>query len=299
MNEKMLPLLKWAGGKRKIARKIIDLIDHDLQDGTYFEPFLGGGAVLFELAPNKAVCFDYNRDLIEFYNVVKSKPEKLIRVLDKKYKNQNDRDFYYETRELDRDEENFKRMGDVERAARFMYLNKTCYNGLWRVNSNGYNNVPFGRYVNPKILDEDGIRLASRYFNENHITFYNSDFSDVLEHAKKGDLIYFDPPYDVEEKQSEFVSYTKNGFSRDDQIRLKNVCDKLVERGAVVAISNSKTKFIQELFKGKNYKYYTINDNIKVRRVIASNVNSRKLIEEVLIIGRLKWEIEPFHKQTI
>ncbi|MFA5474262.1 MAG: Dam family site-specific DNA-(adenine-N6)-methyltransferase [Acholeplasmataceae bacterium] len=288
MNEKMLPLLKWAGGKRKIARKIIDLIDHDLQDGTYFEPFLGGGAVLFELLPNKAVCFDYNRDLIEFYNVVKSKPEKLIRVLDKKYKNQNDRDFYYETRELDRDEENFKRMGDVERAARFMYLNKTCYNGLWRVNSNGYNNVPFGRYVNPKILDEDGIRLASRYFNENHITFYNSDFSDVLEHAKKGDLIYFDPPYDVEEKQSEFVSYTKNGFSRDDQIRLKNVCDELVERGAVVAISNSKTKFIQELFKGKNYKYYTINDNIKVRRVIASNVNSRKLIEEVLIIGRLK-----------
>src|SRR5690554_555584 len=234
MNEKMLPLLKWAGGKRKIARKIIDLIDHDLQDGTYFEPFLGGGAVLFELLPNKAVCFDYNRDLIEFYNVVKSKPEKLIRVLDKKYKNQNDRDFYYETRELDRDEENFKRMGDVERAARFMYLNKTCYNGLWRVNSNGYNNVPFGRYVNPKILDEDGIRLASRYFNENHITFYNSDFSDVLEHAKKGDLIYFDPPYDVEEKQSEFVSYTKNGFSRDDQIRLKNVCDELVERGAEI-----------------------------------------------------------------
>lgn len=299
MNEKMLPLLKWAGGKRKIARKIIDLIDHDLQDGTYFEPFLGGGAVLFELLPNKAVCFDYNRDLIEFYNVVKSKPEKLIRVLEKKYKNQNDRDFYYETRELDRDEENFKRMGDVERAARFMYLNKTCYNGLWRVNSNGYNNVPFGRYVNPKILDEDGIQLASRYFNENNITFYNSDFSDVLKYANKGDLIYFDPPYDVEEKQSEFVSYTKNGFSRDDQIRLKNICDELVEMGAVVAISNSKTKFIQELFKGKNYKYYTINDNIKVRRVIASNVNSRKLIEEVLIIGRLKWEIEPFHKQTI
>ena len=118
MSEKMLPLLKWAGGKRKIARKIIDLIDHDLQNGTYFEPFLGGGAVLFELAPTKAVCFDYNQDLIEFYNVVKSKPEKLIQILDKKYKNQNDRDFYYETRQLDRDELKFKQMSDIERAAR-------------------------------------------------------------------------------------------------------------------------------------------------------------------------------------
>lgn len=288
MSEKMLPLLKWAGGKRKIARKIIDLIDHDLQNGTYFEPFLGGGAVLFELAPTKAVCFDYNQDLIEFYNVVKSKPEKLIQILDKKYKNQNDRDFYYETRQLDRDELKFKQMSDIERAARFMYLNKTCYNGLWRVNSNGHNNVPFGRYVNPKILDEEGINLAGKYFNEGSITFYNSDFSEVLKYAKKGDLIYFDPPYDIEENQSEFVSYTKNGFNRDDQIRLKNVCDELVERGAVVAISNSKTKFIQNLFKDKNYKYYTINDNIKVRRVIASNANSRRLIEEVLIIGRLK-----------
>ena len=95
MNEKMLPLLKWAGGKRRIAKKIIDLINHDLQEGTYFEPFLGGGAVLFELAPKKAVCFDYNKDLIEFYNVVKKDPEKLINILDKKYKHQNNRDFYY------------------------------------------------------------------------------------------------------------------------------------------------------------------------------------------------------------
>ncbi len=288
MNEKMLPLLKWAGGKRRIAKKIIDLINHDLQEGTYFEPFLGGGAVLFELAPKKAVCFDYNKDLIEFYNVVKKDPEKLINILDKKYKHQNNRDFYYETRELDRDEKKFRKMSDIERAARFMYLNKTCYNGLWRVNRKGYNNVPFGRYVRPKILDEKAIIKASKYFNENDIKFYSSDFSDVLKYATKGDLIYFDPPYDVEENQSEFVSYTKNGFNRDDQKRLKEVSDELVERGAVVAISNSKTTFIQNLFSGENYEYYTINGNIRVRRVIASNVKSRKVIEEVLIVGRLK-----------
>lgn len=288
MSEKMLPLLKWAGGKRKIARKIIDLINHDIQDGTYFEPFLGGGAVLFELAPEKAICFDYNKDLIEFYNVVKKQPKKLINILEKKYEHQNNKDFYYSIRELDRDESKFNAMSEVERAARFMYLNKTCFNGLWRVNRKGYNNVPFGRYVRPKILDEEAIMKASKYFNDNNIQFYSSDFSEVLKYVKKGDLIYFDPPYDIEENQSEFVSYTMNGFNREDQKRLKEVSDKLVEKGAIVAISNSKTKFIQELFSGKNYEYYTINNNIRVRRVIASNAKNRKVIKEVLIVGRLK-----------
>lgn len=288
MNKKLLPLLKWAGGKRKIATLIIDLIAPDLDNGVYFEPFLGGGAVFFELAPKNAVCFDYNRDLIEFYRVVKNKPEELIMLLNKNYKNQNNQDFYYKVRSLDRDITIFNNLSDVEKAARFLYLNKTCYNGLWRVNSNGCHNVPFGKYVNPKILDEEAIREVSEYFNDNKIDFFHSDFSEVLKYAAKGDVVYFDPPYDIEDNQSEFVSYTKKGFNKEDQKRLKNVCDRLVEKGVIVAVSNSKTKFIADLYNGENYQYYTINDNIKVRRLISSKADSRKIIEEILIIGRLK-----------
>src|SRR5690554_1511466 len=289
MSEKMLPLLKWAGGKRKIAKKIIKLINHDLgENGTYFEPFLGGAAVMLELAPKKAVGFDYNEHLIEFYNVVKNKPKKLIKELTEKYKDQNNKEFFYKTRALDRDEENFVKMKDYERAARFMYLNKTCYNGLWRVNRNGYNNVPFGRYVRPKILDEESILNVSKYFRDNDIKFFSGDFTKVLKYVKKGDLIYFDPPYDVEVDQNEFVGYTKNGFDRTDQKRLKELSDELVKKGAVVAISNSKTNFIMNLYNDVQYNYYTINDKIKVRRLIGSNGKSRKEINEVLIIGRLE-----------
>lgn len=280
----MLPLLKWAGGKRKIVGKISELVDFK-NEGTYYEPFFGGGALLFHLLPNSAVCFDFNEDLINFYNTVKANPEKLISELKKNYVNKNNKEDFYIIRALDRDEKIYSKMNNVQKAARMMYLNKTCYNGLWRVNSKGQNNVPFGRYVRPKILDEEAIRSTSEYFNEKNITFISGDFEKVEKYVNENDFIYFDPPYDVEKEENGFVDYTKLGFNRDDQIRLKNLCDRLITKGAKVAISNSKTKFILNLYRDDEYNFYTINDNIKVRRYIGPNGSSRKVLDEILIIG--------------
>ena len=169
------PFVKWAGGKRQILEEIKQYIPEEIS--TYYEPFVGGGAVLFDLMPDKAVINDANRHIINVYKVVKNNIEELIK---KKKKHKNEEDYYYEIRSLDR-KEIFKKMTKVEKASRILYLNKTCYNGLFRVNSSGEFNVPFGKYKNPDIVNEAVLRAVHRYLNNNNIRILNTDFEEAID----------------------------------------------------------------------------------------------------------------------
>ena len=281
----MQPIIKWAGGKRRFSKQISELLGNNFNN--YYEPFVGGAAILLFMKPHNAHCSDINEELINFYNVVKDNPEELINVL-RDYVNKNNLDDYLQIRGLDRNLEIFNELTPTQRAARFMYLNHTCFNGIWRVNRNGQNNVPFGRYVNPKILAEDEIREASSLFNENNILFEVNDYRAVANRAQFGDVVYFDPPYDVEEGQNGFVGYTASGFNRDNQRQLKELCDELIQRGVTVGISNSNTKFIRELYSDDPYHFYELHDELKVRRTIGAKNESRREITELFILGRFQ-----------
>ena len=280
----MNPLIKWAGGKRQLAEKIISILGREYNH--YFEPFLGGASVLIYLQPYGATCYDINSELINMYNIVKRSPEKLITILYDNYVAHHNKEFYYYIRNIDRDPIVFRTLSDEERAARFLYLNKTCYNGLWRVNKRGEFNVPFGRYVSPSFTTVETIMSAHNFFSSNNINFQVKNFFEVENYAQAGDLVYFDPPYDVEQGQNGFVSYTQSGFTREDQIILKKLCDRLVENGVVVGISNSNTEFIRSLYlKGEiNYKFY---DDLFVNRSIGAQLNTRRKISELFIVGGL------------
>ena len=282
----MQPIIKWAGGKRKFATQIAGFLG-DVQ-GTYFEPFLGGGAMLLYIAPAHAVCSDINPELINFYNVVKNDVESLIELLKSEFVPKHSKAYYYQVRGWDRNKEEYSKINAVKRAARFIYLNKTCYNGLWRVNRDGMNNVPFGRYKKPTILLEDDLRQAANYFRERKISFYECDYKQLVKTAVKGDVVYFDPPYDVEAGQSEFVSYTASGFSRKDQEELKKLCDSLIDRGVKVGISNSNTQFIRTLYSSDKKHRYELNEIAPFSRTIGSKPSSRKKTTELIIIGKKK-----------
>lgn len=284
----MQPIIKWAGGKRRFSSKILKYLGEI--HGNYYEPFLGGGAVLMELEPINAICGDNNEELINFYNVVKKSPQKLISELEKNFVNNHCKDFYYYIRSWDRDPNYLSNRTKVERAARFLYLNKTCYNGLWRVNAKGQNNVPYGKYVNPTIYSEDQIINASKMFITNNIKFKYCDYKKLIKDVKVNDVIYFDPPYDIEEGQNGFVSYTRSGFSRKDQIELRNLCNELICKGAIVGISNSNTDFIKDLYKGNEYVIYDIYEDMKVNRTIGAQNTSRKEVYELFIVGKKRYE---------
>lgn len=285
----MLPIIKWAGGKRKFAKQIYELLGSC--SGRYYEPFLGGGAVLLSMMPKIAICSDINVELINTYNVVKNNPLELIKELKNNYIPYHNKDFYYKIRALDRDLNIYNSLTDIEKAARFMYLNKTCYNGLWRVNKKGENNVPFGRFINPKILPEEDIVLTSQYFNNNNIMFHVSDYKSIVKSAKSGDIVYFDPPYDIEKGENGFVQYTQDGFNREDQIQLKNLCDSLIMKGVIVGVSNSNTKFIRDLYENDEYHFYELHEDFISHRMIAGNINSRKKIKELFILGKINEKI--------
>ncbi|MFU0825900.1 DNA adenine methylase [Clostridium sp.] len=266
------PVLKWAGGKRQLLRDIIKHIPEKYS--TYYEPFLGGGAVLFELQPNKAVVNDINGELINVYLMIRDHVEELIEDL-KKYKNEDE--YFYKIRELDRDKNKYNQLSNVKKASRIIYLNKTCYNGLFRVNSQGQFNVPFGRYKNPNIVNATILRAASNYFNKAKITFKCGDFEDAVKGARKGSFIYFDPPYDPVSDTSSFTGYDIGGFDKEEQIRLKKLCDKLNQRGVKFLLSNSATDFILDLYRDYNI---TI---VKANRAINSQGNKRGKVDEVLV----------------
>lgn len=270
-NKLIAPFLKWVGGKRQLMPAIKELIPKNYTN--YYEPFIGGGAVLFDLQPKNAVINDFNEELINVYQTIKENPEELISDL-KTHKNESD--YFYDLRALDR-EDNFENLSNIKKASRVIYLNKTCYNGLYRVNNSGEFNSPFGRYKNPNIVNETTIRAVSKYLNTNKITILNGDFEEALKGIKKGSFVYFDPPYHPVSASSNFTGYVQGGFDIYEQVRLRDLCNKLNEKGINFLLSNSATQFIEDLYEDYKISY------VKANRSINSNAKKRGEIDEVLI----------------
>lgn len=265
------PLVKWVGGKRQLLPEIHAALPSGFR--RYFEPFLGGGAVLFSLAPARASVNDLNAELINLYQVVRESVDELVRLL---AGYPNDADFFYQMRGLDRSAQ-FGELTAVQRAARTVYLNKTCYNGLYRVNNAGQFNAPFGRYDNPTICDEPTLRAVSAYLSERDIKLFSGDYAASLRGAQAGDFVYLDPPYDPVNPTSNFTGYQSGGFGRTEQIRLKETCDELDERGVKFLLSNSATEFIKDLYS--DYHVRTVGAS----RAINSVASRRGKVDEVLV----------------
>lgn len=270
-NKLIAPFLKWVGGKRQLMPAINELLPKKYT--TYYEPFIGGGAVLFEIQPKKAVINDFNTELVNTYNVIKDYPEELIEDL-KTHINKSE--YFYNIRALDR-QEDYKNLSNIKKASRVIYLNKTCYNGLYRVNNSGEFNSPFGKYKNPNIVNEVTIRAVSKYFNSNDITIVNGDFENALKNIRKGAFVYFDPPYDPVSKSSNFTGYVQGGFNIFDQVRLRDLCDKLDKKGVKFLLSNSATQLILDLYSNYNITF------VKASRAINSDASKRGEVDEVLI----------------
>ena len=275
-NDLLQPFLKWAGGKRQLVPEIRKYIPHKFK--LYFEPFVGAGAVLFDLQPQAALINDANEELVNCYRVIKKDPEGLIAHA---RQHRNTKEYFYRLRSLDR-EPGFKSLSALERASRIIFLNKTCYNGLFRVNSQGQFNVPFGKYANPVIVDEIVIRAVSRFFSEARVEVSNEDFEVALSGAGRGDFVYLDPPYDPLSDTSSFTGYNLNSFGRSEQQRLQSVCDDLTRRGCKVLLSNSATEFIRDLYSDTSK--YTIVE-VEANRNINSVGTSRGKISELLIFN--------------
>lgn len=267
------PILKWVGGKRQLLTDILPRIPENCS--TYVEPFVGGGAVFFELQPKKAIINDLNAELINVYRVVRDFPEELIRELEH-HAQRNDKDYFYKIRSMDR-QLDYEQVNPIQRAARILYLNKTCYNGLYRVNSAGQFNTPYGKYKNPKIVDGAAIRAMSKYLNRKGIKICQGDYKAVLKGLRKGAFVYFDPPYLPLSSSASFTGYTQGGFTYKQQQELKRECDKLRKRGIAFLLSNSDCPEIRQL-----YSDYTI-VTVKAKRNVNSNGSARGEINEVLI----------------
>ena len=271
-NKLVAPVLKWVGGKRQLIDALVPLLPSRIT--SYCEPFVGGGALLFDLQPKTAYVNDINDELIRVYTVIKDDVESLIMAL-QDYK--NEADAFYAVRDWDRDKEKYALLSDIEKAARILYLNKTCYNGLFRVNSSGEFNSPFGNYRNPNIVNAPVLRAVSSYFNTASIHLSCNDYANVLANVPKGTFVYLDPPYDPVSDTSSFTGYSKGGFSRDDQIRLRECCDALNDRGIKFMLSNSSTDFIRE-----QYAAYNI-ITVQAKRAINSDAAKRGEVDEVVV----------------
>ena len=281
-NEHIRPFLKWAGGKRQLTSTIRKLVPAEYN--IYFEPFVGAGAVLFDLKPPDALINDANVELINCYRVVKDQPLKLIE--DTK-RHRNTKSYFYRLRALDRNPD-FGSLSSLERASRIIFLNKTCFNGLFRVNSQGHFNVPYSKYANPRIADDVAIKAVSRYFRTANIQMSSDDFEEAVGGAESGDFVYFDPPYDPISDTSSFTGYNLPSFGRDQQRRLKRVCDELTRRGCKVLLSNSATEFIRNLYS--NQRRYTIVE-VNANRNINSVSTGRGKVKELLIYNNYETQL--------
>lgn len=268
----LAPVVKWVGGKRQLLEEIIQRLPKKVS--TYCEPFLGGGAVLFSLQPKNAIINDFNADLMLVYEVIRDNVELLIEALEK---HENTAEYFYNIRDLDRDKDAYRKMSEIDRASRILYLNKTCYNGLFRVNSSGEFNSPFGYYKNPNIINAPVLRSVSKYLAANNIQLFHMDFEEVLQQVPRGTFVYLDPPYDPISDTANFTGYNRGGFGQEEQERLKRCCDELTARGVRFLLSNSATLFIKNLYTG-----YTI-ETVHAKRAINSNASKRGAVEEVLI----------------
>lgn len=271
-NKMVAPVVKWVGGKRQLLDELTPLFPNKF--GTYCEPFVGGGAVLFNIQPSTAYINDANGELINVYEVIRDNVEELISSLQQ---HKNESEYFYKIRDLDRDHEAFEKLSNIERASRMLFLNKTCFNGLFRVNNAGEFNSPFGNYKNPNIVNAPTLLAVNRYFNEANIHISNVDYSEVLQKIPKGSFVYLDPPYDPVSATSSFTGYTRGGFGRDEQIRLRECCDELDSRGIKFMLSNSATDFIKEQYNAYDIKI------VKAKRAINSVASKRGDVDEVVI----------------
>jgi len=273
--EKPKPFVKWVGGKRQLLTQFRKLNLYppnkfNIKTGRYFEPFVGGGAVFFDLLPEKGFLSDLNNELVTTYNVIKNDVEKLIISLKKHKVN---KDYFLKIRAQHPDS-----LSDVSIASRFIFLNRTCFNGLYRVNSRGGFNVPFGANKNPLICDETNLRKVSKALQS--IEIKHQDYKEVLKKAKKGDFVYFDPPYYPISKTASFTSYTAQGFLDKEQTELRDTVLELNKRGCFVMLSNSDTPFINKIYSGFKGIHIT---KVEAGRAINSNGSGRGKITEVLV----------------
>lgn len=271
----MSPVVKWAGGKRQILERIKSNMPS--QFNNYFEPFIGGGALLFELAPKQATINDVNQELLAIYNCLKDDElyKLMIEELDKHEKKHSE-EYYYEIREWDRNPR-FELEPLWKRAARTIYLNKSCFNGLYRVNSKGYFNVPSAKKEKVKTYSKENLEVIHNYFKKDSITILSGDFVEACRTAQEGDFVYFDPPYDNWDDKESFTSYSKFDFNKDDQKRLAECFKDLTNRGVKCMLSNHNTKFINELYKGFNIQV------VNAKRMINAKASGRGNVEEVII----------------
>lgn len=263
------PFIKWAGGKGRLLRQYQPFFPDRAEIDRYYEPFIGSASVFFYLQPLAPTLADVNEKLVEVYKVVRDHVEDLIPAL-QKHKNENE--YYYQIRAL-----NPAGLSPVERAARIIFLNKTCYNGLYRENSRGEFNVPFGRYKNPKISDPGRLRAASEALQGAKIVC--ADFATVVSGAGTGDFVYFDPPYVPLNATSSFTAYNQHGFGLDDHRRLAETFNELDRKGCRVMLSNSSAPLVYELYGRKGFNLI----KIKARRSINSKAEKRGPVDELLI----------------
>ena len=268
------PFVKWAGGKRQIIDKLKKYVPDEFD--TYYEPFIGGGALLFELSPKKAVINDSNEELMNVYECLcdEEKFKKMCGVLNH-YETEHSEAFYYDIRNKDRNKNSYNRLSCYTKAARTIYLNKACFNGLYRVNSKNEFNVPFGKKLKVNTYDGGNLITVSNYLTMNDIKIFCVDFEDAVKSAKKGDFVYFDPPYDSD--TSTFNSYTEDGFGKEEQRRLAKVFKELDAKGVYVMLSNHNTSLVNELYK--DYHMHLI----EAKRSINANGKKRGKVEEVII----------------
>lgn len=279
------PFVKWAGGKSQLLDQYEEFFPPSCK--SYYEPFVGGGAVFFFLRRRdnfaKWYCIsDANEELVLTYQVVRDLPEELLEEL-RLFELRHRRDgkaYYLKVREWDRSS-GFGKRTKVSRAARLIYLNRTCFNGLWRVNSNGQFNVPMGSYNNPTIYDVERIHQASMALQG--VEIRQEDFEKAVQDAGEGDFVYFDPPYVPLNVTSSFTNYHMDGFGLEEQKRLANLFSDLHNRGCMVMLSNSDTEIVYDLFNGLGIRSLNINNQIYARRQINSDSDGRGEITEVLI----------------
>ena len=267
------PFTKWTGGKRQLLPVIRELMPKTYN--RYFEPFVGGGALFFDLAPKDAVINDFNAELINCYQQIKDNPQELIEIL-KVHQEYNSKEYYLDLRSADRDER-IDIMSEVQRAARILYMLRVDFNGLYRVNSKNQFNVPYGRYKNPKIVDEELISAISVYLNNNQLEIKTGDFEKAVLDVQPGDFVYFDPPYIPLSETSAFTSYTHEGFSYADQVRLRDTFKRLSDTGAYVMLSNSSSALVEELYKDFNIHY------VEATRTNGAKSSSRGKISEIIV----------------
>ncbi|MDP1845319.1 MAG: DNA adenine methylase [Candidatus Moranbacteria bacterium] len=274
------PFVKWVGGKRQLAKQFRDLDlyppdEFNPETATYFEPFVGGGAMFFDLLPQEAVLSDMNQELVIAYSVIKKNVDALIKKL-REHQKKNSKEYYLKIRAQETN-----KLSPLSVAARFIYLNRTGFNGLYRVNRKGIFNVPYGDNKNPLICDEKNLRKVNAALKSTKI--FRQDYKKVLNSARKGDFIYFDPPYYPVSKTAAFTSYTKEAFLEKEQTELRDVFMKLHKQGCFVMLSNSDTPFINKLYSNLDKKITT--NKVFAGRSINSKGSGRGKISEIVVIN--------------